>query len=1422
MATPFETILNIGKNIVKTGKQAVTDAYSGTGAFAPDTGLGIARNTVLGTPKAFGTVANTAKEFLASNRGFELDSFMDYQKKLVSAKTSADKLIVKQNWQAQQPTFTESTKTPFKIGAEIASGLGNLAGETVGNKPLYTKDSFLGRIAPSSAGKTLSDVAQTRVGGDLANLGKSIESFATPKTAGQAQAMRLADVLSFFPMGTAKAVTKLPQTIKLARNTAVFDHLPVIEKALNEAQLVGKNIDLDALETIEKIKNYKINDLTDSDVKGVYEILARNGRQDIVESISKQISETPELRPAAPSKTELADQAKAIVKDGKKAVTEVPQPRDTIGRFDVKPKPSLSDELMSKVSKGKGTQEAFGAVAGVEVDENGNVKFDPLKAGLGFAGFTAFNRMKKIMPVDRLIAEGKIKINRVGTRDVYSYKKGNIWQRARDEDSAVRAVTKEPKAKPSLPENLVEKKISVEIAKEAIRDNPLNGLIKYTAKRGEFKGRLPEVLGGAGTKGFRQKGDDIIQSITGRNIDSETARQELENFMERKQQVLAQEKAVNAEIKAFRASQTELKTKATPKAEAPRPSSPIQAITGSTGEIRSLEKMAEQSATKEILDPQLRKSSSLPKIIEKSTTNVKNKVNALDYLRTPDKVLKKIGLEKNADEIRRGYDAYVKELPKNIDKITEWSKRVSEEGNTKIFKYLDGEAIDLNPEELKVANEIKVYLSEWANRLGLPQDNRIANYITHLFDDQLIAKEFDEDLAKIIADKVPSSVYDPFLLKRLGAKGYKQDTWAALDAYVKRGTRKVHMDAPLANLEDASRGLEESQWNYVKRFADRVNMRPTEFDNLIDNGIKSFIGYRLGQRPVTTISRTLRQATYRGMLGLNVGSALRNLSQGINTYAKLGEKYTVIGYSKLFSPKNLAELTEEGVLSANFVQDRAMSSTKKFMERNDKVLFSMFQTSEKINRGAAYFGAKAKGIAEGMTEAKAIEYAKKTVRDTQFAFGSIDTPVGMSSDIVKTLTQFQTFTTKQIEFLAKMAKNKEYAGLIRYALSGIAFVYTVGQAFGMEPKDLAPIYRLGIPPSLKLPWEGVKAIAGAKDKYGNERTTGEKVQDVAGTLPGYIPAGIQAKKTIQGVQSIREGGVFDRANRLQFEGPQTKAQQIQAILFGKYASQKAKDYFNEADGKELDKIRPVYDQVQKLKEAGDIESGQQVIDSLTDEEYEMYKKVKSSETTKKNAEIKKSMYPVFNNVQKLKASNRIDEAQKIIDGLTDDEYKAYQSIKKDNDNKPTTYDQSLVSRYAEAVVKDPSNALKALFTDEKLGKVEGNLVELQRFYGIKFTDKGGSQEYKQKRMQEMGLDWDKEKGNYKLEHIVPVSAGGDNSDSNLIPVNNTEHDVYTPVDIALGEAVKQGKITRKKATELAYGLKVSKVLSVEDIIKQLK
>lgn len=663
---------------------------------------------------------------------------------------------------------------------------------------------------------------------------------------------------------------------------------------------------------------------------------------------------------------------------------------------------------------------------------------------------------------------------------------------------------------------------------------------------------------------------------------------------------------------------------------------------------------------------------SLPSIIDQHITDVKGKINVLDYFRTPDRVLNKIGLGKEANLIRKGYEGYVKELPKNIDKITEWSKLVPKKSNERIFKYLDGQEVTLNDQEAKVASQIRTWLKEWAERLKLPQDNRISNYITHIFDKEIAGKEFDEDLAKIITDKIPGEIYDPFLLKRLGMKGYKQDTWAALDAYVKRATRKANMDDALEALQakvgsslEMSK-LETSQFKYIQRYINNVNMRPTELDSVIDNSLKSIFGYKYGTRPVTYLTRLLRQMTYRGMLGLNVGSALRNLSQGINTYAKLGEKHTVLGYANLFKPGAKAELEEVGVLADNFIQDRSLSSTKKALEKIDKGLWAMFSTAEHINRGAAYFGAKSKGLAKGMSEEEAVEYAKKMVRDTQFAFGSIDTPVAFQSDIAKTLVQFQTFTTKQIEFLTEMAKDKNFVGLLRYAVAGLVFVHTIGKAVNMEAKQLLPMYRFDIPPSLKAPVEITKVALDAPDKYGQPRTLEEKASDVGKSFVGLIPGGTQIKKTVEGANLVKEEGSFDKGGNLQFEAPETTKGKAQALLFGKFSTEKANKYFDRAKEAEADikKIQPIYDEVQQLIKDGKQDEAQVIVDNLGDKGYEVYKKIKAKDVAEKTKEGKKAFLPTYRKIRKLADEGKTEEATAILDNLTDDEYKYYKAFKK--------------------------------------------------------------------------------------------------------------------------------------------------------------
>lgn len=538
------------------------------------------------------------------------------------------------------------------------------------------------------------------------------------------------------------------------------------------------------------------------------------------------------------------------------------------------------------------------------------------------------------------------------------------------------------------------------------------------------------------------------------------------------------------------------------------------------------------------------------------------KVHILDYIKTPEYVLEKMGLGREAKIVRGAFEGYQKELPVEIDRITKWhdSLKANPESNTRVFKWLDGQSINLTKHEGEVAHEIKQYLRGWADRLDLPYDNRVSHYITHIFEHDFINKEFDPDLAKLIEGKVPGSVYDPFLEKRLGAMGYKEDTFAALDAYVKRATRKAHMDPALEALEHAASKLDLESYKYIQRYASRVNMRPTETENLLDNLVKNFVGYKFGQRPVAYLSRTGRQIVYRGTLGLNIGSALRNLTQGVNTYAKLGEKYTIVGYSKLVTrlmTNDLKELYESNVLTENLLQDRTIGVYKKNIQRLDKGLFAFFELAEKINRGSAYFGAKAKGLANGKTEADAIEYAKRIVRETQFSFSSIDTPVAMNDDVVKLLTQLQSFNIKQVEFLGGMAKNKEWAGLVRWIGGSLTMVYSVGKLIGMKPTDIIPTVRLGGAP--------IPSTVGAGFNYATARTDQDKAaakKQLTGNVFAFIPGGVQAHKTFQGAVALSKGKTTTPTGKTRFKVGNDIGTALRALMFGPNNLPQAQNYFD--------------------------------------------------------------------------------------------------------------------------------------------------------------------------------------------------------------------------------------------------------------------
>lgn len=542
------------------------------------------------------------------------------------------------------------------------------------------------------------------------------------------------------------------------------------------------------------------------------------------------------------------------------------------------------------------------------------------------------------------------------------------------------------------------------------------------------------------------------------------------------------------------------------------------------------------------------------------------KAHILDYAATPEFVLEKVGLGKGAEMLQDAKDRYLTTIKKEFKTIEAWKERVKTPGAERvIFQWLDGREKELTremtPEEHVVAKEIRAYLKDWAERLKLPGDSQISRYITHIFERDFNGPPeenfMDPELASIMSENVAKSVYDPFLQKRLGKPGYVEDVWRALDAYVKRASRKEAMDPALETLSEMAKQLDDRTYNYVKALSHRVNMRPTELEKSMDSLItQTPIGQYFTNRPVAFLSRKLRQIFYRGTLGLNMSSAIRNLSQGTNTYAKLGEKYTTIGYAKIFSrmlTKNIDELYDQNILSDELVQDRNIGLIRKGAQKVDKALFSLFETAEKINRGAAYYGAKSKALARGLSDSEATKYAKRIVRETQFAFSSVDTPVALNDDVVKTLAQLQSYNLKQMEFLGRMIRQKDFAGMIRWTASTLAFLYTIGRTFGMTANQVIPTVGLGGAPFTST----MLAIPGLFSK--DAQTKAKAQSQLQRNLMSLVPGGAQIRKTVQGAEALAQGGSFTPTGKFRFRVDSKDA--LQALIFGPSVLPQAQNYY---------------------------------------------------------------------------------------------------------------------------------------------------------------------------------------------------------------------------------------------------------------------
>lgn len=562
------------------------------------------------------------------------------------------------------------------------------------------------------------------------------------------------------------------------------------------------------------------------------------------------------------------------------------------------------------------------------------------------------------------------------------------------------------------------------------------------------------------------------------------------------------------------------------------------------------------------------------------------KINSLtDYFRTPTKALKRIGLTDTANVVEGSFKNYREDLRNNLNQLKGWERRTKNlpDGSSgRIFKYLDGQSQRLSGEELKVADEMKAHFAGWADKLGLPKEGRVSDYITHIFEGDP-KNVSDPNLASILDNKATNQATNPFLKQRYGKEGYKQDAFAAMEAYMKKSTRKLHMDPALKSLADASQNVDDRTARYLIKLNQSIAMKPDRVEQFINDAVSSIPGVenKFGNQAGTKAMRAWRNTVYRATLGINVGSAMRNLTQGTNTFAELGTRDTLAGYSKLIRTFGDAakrgapawdELNHMGILDdAVHMQDRNVTALKNNLQKLDKGLWAMFDTAERINRGAAYFGAKAKAMRRlNMTEEQAQNYARDVVGKTQFRFNDVETPLALRSQVAKTIGQFQSFNIKQAEFLGATAKGAikgdkhEIAKAIRWAAANIAMASTVGGLLGIKWTDAIPDFGTfrGVRSPLLTTAGNIKSVVTGKNQYGQATDRKKLAKASLKSQVGLtVPGGTQINKTTDAIHTVSTGASKTEAGKTRFLVDKTPTNMARGALFGQYNLDPGKEFF---------------------------------------------------------------------------------------------------------------------------------------------------------------------------------------------------------------------------------------------------------------------
>jgi len=428
-------------------------------------------------------------------------------------------------------------------------------------------------------------------------------------------------------------------------------------------------------------------------------------------------------------------------------------------------------------------------------------------------------------------------------------------------------------------------------------------------------------------------------------------------------------------------------------------------------------------------------------------------IGILEKVRPTRHVFEKMGLQQEVWKPAFEAEVKVYEEHQAFDKeLIRINKLVGKDPARRslVFRELEnpGSQVGLTFDEKRAVTWFRKYFDDWANRLNLPESKRRANYVTHIFEEEISRQlkekhPIDPELIKAFDFITPKTIFNPYLQRRLGQTiGLKEDPFAAAKAYEARALKVFYYEPLIQRIRVYQKYLPPHSAKYLGDFVKRITDRPLTIDRELNQTVKEFAdkirGLPGGEAVANSLTRgnpggmvsyNLTSALYTLWLGFKPTSAIRNLGQHSLILAECGPAPFAEAISKTATKESKDAFRESLVRRSRrgaFVPGVDSSFASKWIDSFREKALWMFRSADLVNVRHAFLAGyyEAKALFPDAPRQLWLDRGDEVAADTQYLYTKFNSFQMSQSSIGRVFSMLTTWTENWMELMTKWISRK--------------------------------------------------------------------------------------------------------------------------------------------------------------------------------------------------------------------------------------------------------------------------------------------------------------------------------------------------------------------------------------------------------------